>query len=149
MSLGQLPDRLAVSVREAVQLVLLVSNLFLDSLYSVHRPTVPHDLRVERLIANLFEGFVDLVTKSVVAAEAEQLLVGVNRCQAMLAIGSGVDITLVNDSPFVHAAPRRRIYSHTDLDPLGWGDASPISGGDMERDVVLPSVVYKAIGSGG
>jgi hypothetical protein len=149
MSLGQPPDGLAVSVHEAVQLVLLVPNLFLDLLYSVHHPTVPHDLRVEQLVSDLLEGFVDLMTKSVVAAEVEQLLIGVIRCRAMLAIGSGVDITLVNDSPFVHATPRCGIYSHTDLDPLGWGDASPVCGGDMERDVVLPSVAYEAMGSGG
>jgi hypothetical protein len=149
MSLGQPPDGLTVSVREAVQLVLLVPNLFLDSLYSVHRSTVPRDLCVERLVPDLFEGLVDFMMKSVVAAEVEQLLVGVIRCRAMLAIGSGVDITLVYDSPFVHAAPRRGIYSHTDFDPLGWGDALPVSGGDTERDVVLPLVAYEAIGSGG
>jgi hypothetical protein len=97
----------------------------------------------------LFEGFVDLMTKSVVTAEVEQLLVVVVRHRAVIAIGSCMDITLVHDSPFIHATPRCRVHSHMDLDPLGWGNALPIGDGDTEGNVILPSVVYEAVGSGG
>jgi hypothetical protein len=97
----------------------------------------------------LFEGFIDLVTKSVVTAEAEQLLIGVIRCGAVVVIGSSMDITLVCNSSFVHAAPCHWVHSHADLDPLGWGDTSSISGRDAERDIVLSAIADKAIGSGG
>jgi hypothetical protein len=106
VSFGQSSDQLTVGVHEAIQLVLLVSNLFLDSLHAVHRPVIPRDLRVERLVADLLKSLVNLVTKPVVAAEAEQLLVGVIGRGATIADGSGVNITLVHDSSFVHAPPR-------------------------------------------
>jgi hypothetical protein len=84
MSLSQPSNRLTISVGQAVQLIFFIVDLLLDPLHAVHRPPVPCDPRTERLIAYLLEGFVDLVTQSVVAAETEQLLVGVVRRRAVI-----------------------------------------------------------------
>jgi hypothetical protein len=96
-----------------------------------------------------YEGLVNLMAEVIVAADAEQLLVGVIRCGAMVMVRSGVDITLVYNSPFVHAAPCHGIHSHVYLDPLGHGDALSVSGRDAERDVVLSAVADEAVWSGG
>jgi hypothetical protein len=78
-----------ISVCEAVQLVLLVSNLLLDPLHAVHRSVIPRDLcTVSDLSPICSESLVDLVTKPVVAVEAEQLLIGVIRCGAEVTNGS-------------------------------------------------------------
>jgi hypothetical protein len=149
MSFGHPPNRLMVSVGKAVQLIFFVSDLLLYLLHAIHRPPEPCNLRTERLVTYLLEGFIDLVTKSVVTAEAEQLLVVVVRHRAVVTIGSCVDVTLVYDSPFVHATPRHRVHSHTDLDPLSWGDTSSISGEIPEGEVIRSLVVYETVGSGG
>jgi hypothetical protein len=67
----------------------------------------------------------------------------------MVVIGSGVDVTLVYYSSFVHASPHHRIHSHTNLDPLGCGNTLSIGGRDTEGDVVLSAVADEAVGSGG
>jgi hypothetical protein len=97
----------------------------------------------------LYEGLVNLMTEVVVAADAEQLLVGVIRGRAVVMVRGGVDITLIYNSPFIHAAPRRGVHSHAHLDPLGSGDSSSVSSGDAERDVVLSVVTDETVRSGG
>jgi hypothetical protein len=97
----------------------------------------------------LYEGLVNFMAEVIVAAEAEQLLIGVIRCRTVVVIRGGMDITLVDDSPSVHATPYHRIHSHTDLDPLGCGDSSSVSSGDAKRDIVLSVVTDEAVGSGG
>jgi hypothetical protein len=89
------------------------------------------------------------MTEVVVAADAEQLLVGVIRSGAMVAIRSCVDITLVHDSAFIRTPPYGGIHSHAHSNPLGWGNTVSISRGDAEGDVVLSAVANEAIGSGG
>jgi hypothetical protein len=142
-------DRLTICIGETVKLVLFVVDFLLNPLNAVHRASVPRDLCGQRLIANLYEGFVNFVTEAVVAADVEQLLVGVIRGRAVVVVRGGVDITLIYNSPFIHAAPRRGVHSHAHLDPLGCGDSLPVSSGDAERDVVLPAVADEAVGSGG
>jgi hypothetical protein len=149
MRFGQSPDRLTICVGKAVKLVLLFADLPLNPLDAVHHAPVPRDFCDQRLIADLYEGLVDLVSEAVVAAEVEQLLVCIIRSRAVVVIGSGMDITLVHHSSLVHAPPHYRIHSHTNLDPLGCGDASPVGGWDTERDVVLSAVADETIGSGG
>jgi hypothetical protein len=89
------------------------------------------------------------MTKTIVATDAEQLLVGVIRGRTMIAIRGGVDITLVHDSPFVHTSPCDGVYSHANSNPFGRGSSSPTSNGDSKRDVVGSTVAYEAVRSGG
>jgi hypothetical protein len=51
-------------------------------------------------------------------------------------IRGGVDITLVDHSPFVHAPPHYGVQPHANLDPLGCGDPSSVGSGNSEGDVV-------------
>jgi hypothetical protein len=105
--------------------------------------------RYQRLVANLHEGFVDFVTKPVVAAESEQLLVRIIRRGTVIVIGGSVDFTLVDHSSLVHAPPYHGVHSHPNLNPLGCGNAPSVGSGDMERDVVLSVIADEAVGSGG
>jgi hypothetical protein len=149
MCCGQSPDQLTICVGEAVKLVLLLADLLLNPLDAVHRASILCDFRDQRLIANLYEGLIGLVSEAVVAVEAEQLLICIIRCGAMITNGGCMNITLVDDSPFIHAPPCHRVHSHANFDPLGCGDASSASDRDVERDVVLSAVTDEAVGSGG
>jgi hypothetical protein len=149
MRLCQPSDRLMVSIGETIQLVFFFADLPLNPLDAVHCASEVSDLGDQRLVAYLLEGFIDFMMESVVAAEAEQLFVGVIRRRAVIVVRSFVDITLVDDSPFVHATPHRRVHSHADFDPFGWGDASSVSGGNTEGYIVRSSVAYEAFRSGG
>jgi hypothetical protein len=86
MCLSQPPDRLTISIGKAIQLILLLVDFLLDPLHAVHRVSVPSDFCGQRLVADLYEGFVDLLTEAVVAADVEQLLVGVIRRGTMVAV---------------------------------------------------------------
>jgi hypothetical protein len=138
-----------ICIGEAVQLVFLVADFLLNLLDAIHCSSESGHLSTQRLVANLFESLVNFVAKSVVAAESEQLLVGVIRRRAVVMIRGCVDITLVYNPSFIHAPPHRGVYSHAYFDPLGWGDAMSIGGRYAEWDVVGPPVAYEAVGSGG
>jgi hypothetical protein len=149
MRFSQPSDRLTVRVGEAVKFVFFFTDLPLNPLDAIHRASVPRDLRDQRLVADLHEGFVDFVTKPVVAAEAEQLLIRIIRRGTVVVIRGGVNFTLVYHSSLVHTPPYYRVHSHPNPDPLGFGDALSVGSGDTEGDVVLPAIADKAVGSGG
>jgi hypothetical protein len=138
-----------ISVGEAVQLILLLTDFFLDLLDAIHHIPESSYFCGQQLVADLHQGLVDFMTEAVVAANMEQLLVGVIRHRTMVVVRSCVDVTLVHDSPLVHTSPHRGIHAHVQSDPLGWGDAMSIDCGNVEWDVVESAVADKAFWSGG
>jgi hypothetical protein len=147
--LSQPPDRLTISIGEAIQLVLLFVDFFLDPLHTIHHVSVSSDFCSQQLIADLHKGLVYFLMEAVVAVDTEQLLVGVVRRGTMVAVRSCVDITLIYDSPFVRAPPYRGIHPHAQSNPFGWCNTSSIGCGNAEWDVVESAVADEALGSGG
>jgi hypothetical protein len=68
---------------------------------------------------------------------------------AMVVRRSGMYVTLVYHSPFVHAPHNRQIHPHTYQHIFCRRDSSSVSGGNTEGNIVQSLVADESIGSGG
>jgi hypothetical protein len=136
---------LMVVIPMAVQLVFTVVNLLMESHHHVDHSSELGNLCNQQFVANAFKGFVYLVSSQVVTVEVLQLLMGVIRSRGMVMIGCSMDFTLVHYSSFIHAPNDGQVHSHVYPYVFGWGDPSPIGGGNVEGDIVLSLVEVEAI----
>jgi hypothetical protein len=93
-------DALTIIAAVTVQLVLSLADLVLEPLHGIHRPMESQHLCEQRLVSDMFQRIIHLVSPCIIAAEVAQLLVGVIR-DAVTAVmrGCGVYVTLVNRPP--------------------------------------------------